>query len=439
MKNGIIKSGCSAFLFLFISAGLEGQSYSSYFTGNRKDTVSYPSGGICMMGGATENDQAMRWFLDRCDHGDVLVLRASGSDGYNNYLFSELGVQINSVESVVFKDKSASGEEYIRQKIRQAEGIWLAGGDQWKYVSYWRGTGIDSLINQAVHERKVVVGGTSAGMAILGEYYFSARFGTVSSGEALANPYDNAVYVESDKFLDVPYLNNVITDTHYNNPDRRGRQVVFLARLLVDQGRKVKAVSCNEYTALCIDNDGIARCYGSPEYTDCASFFIQMNCEKTENWPETCSPGIPLEWNKEQAALRVCKIPGTNTGENFFDLKDWKSESGGAWESWYVMNGSLISNPAISPECNETLIQSADMDLLRVCPNPVNSGIVRFKNESPGVLQISLLDISGKALKNYIAAGVGNGSFDCSDLAAGMYLLVGRSASGYFPCKVFIR
>ena len=40
-------------------------------------------------------------------------------------------------------------------------------------------------------------------------------------------------------------LKNVITDTHYNNPDRRGRHVTFMARIV--QGRqKFKMLgSCN--------------------------------------------------------------------------------------------------------------------------------------------------------------------------------------------------
>ena len=53
------------------------------------------------MGGATEDDNAMIWFLERSNGGDILVLRTSGSDGYNNYLFSELGVNVNSVETIV--------------------------------------------------------------------------------------------------------------------------------------------------------------------------------------------------------------------------------------------------------------------------------------------------------------------------------------------------
>ena len=45
------------------------------------------------MGGATENDNAMRWFLNLADGGDVVVLRTSGSDGYNDYMFNQLGVE----------------------------------------------------------------------------------------------------------------------------------------------------------------------------------------------------------------------------------------------------------------------------------------------------------------------------------------------------------
>lgn len=54
------------------------QNYTSYFTGNVEDTIVSPLGGTCMMGGATENDDAMKWFLERSGGGDILVIRASG-------------------------------------------------------------------------------------------------------------------------------------------------------------------------------------------------------------------------------------------------------------------------------------------------------------------------------------------------------------------------
>ena len=83
------------FMFLLWAFTAQAQNYVSYFTGNDVDVVTSPLGGVCLMGGATESDDAMKWFLERCDGGDVLVLRASGSDGYNDYLYSELGISVN--------------------------------------------------------------------------------------------------------------------------------------------------------------------------------------------------------------------------------------------------------------------------------------------------------------------------------------------------------
>ena len=51
---------------------------------------------------------------------------------------------------------------------------------------------LNTLINQAISERNIVIGGTSAGMAIMGEYYFTAQNGTVTSSEALSNPYNGS-------------------------------------------------------------------------------------------------------------------------------------------------------------------------------------------------------------------------------------------------------
>jgi len=39
-----------------INFSLIGQSYTSYFTGNSIDTITNPEGGVCLMGGASEED-----------------------------------------------------------------------------------------------------------------------------------------------------------------------------------------------------------------------------------------------------------------------------------------------------------------------------------------------------------------------------------------------
>ena len=330
---------------LFIYCSNNAQSFTNYFIGNDQDIVTTPEGGICMMGGRSEDDEAMKWFLKRANGGDILVLRASGSDGYNDYLFSELGVPVNSVESIVFHDASASKASYIHDKINKAEAIWFAGGDQWKYVAYWRDSKINELINNAINNRNVVVGGTSAGMAILGGAYFSAKNGTITSEEALMNPYHSNITVEDQPFLDLEVLANVLTDTHYDARKRQGRHVAFLARHLVDGGNSIKGIACDEYTAICIDNDGSAQVFSQKPAGKHNAYFIQVNESFMNNYPEQCIEGQSLKWFQDGKALEVYTIPGSPNGNNHFSLTDWKNGNGGKWSYWSVDQGRFMERP----------------------------------------------------------------------------------------------
>ena len=78
------------------------------------------------MGGASEHENAMKWFLTQANGGYVLVLRASGSNGYNDYFYSQLGIPINSVETVVCLNESSGEDAAIIEKINKAEAIWFA-------------------------------------------------------------------------------------------------------------------------------------------------------------------------------------------------------------------------------------------------------------------------------------------------------------------------
>lgn len=348
-----------------------GQSYTSYLTGSSIDMVANPSGGVCLMGGATENDNAMKWFLQRANGGDILVLRTTGSNGYNSYLYSGLGISVNSVETIVCNNVLASSDPYVIQKIQQAEAIWFAGGDQWTYLSYWRNTPVAIEINNAIKQKNIVIGGTSAGMAIQGQYYFSAQNGSVTSTTALTNPYNNLVTVDSSAFIKNDFLYNTITDTHFDNPDRKGRLVTFLARILTDYGVSGKAIACDEYTAVCIDTNGIARVFGSYPENDDNAYFIQSNCELSVQTPENCSPGNPLTWNLEGLALKAYQIKGDSSGSNSFNLNTWQSGTGGTWYNWSVSGG--VFSEQISTAINCTTLSTNNLSIdseIHVYPNP---------------------------------------------------------------------
>ncbi|MEZ4985179.1 MAG: cyanophycinase [Saprospiraceae bacterium] len=260
--------------------------------------------------------------------GDVLILRASGSDGYNDFIYNELGVLLNSVETIVCHNAQASEDPYVLGRIAKAEAIWLAGGDQWDYVSLWRGTAVATRINTAIQERQVVIGGTSAGMAVLGGVYFTAENGTVSSIDALSNPYDTDVAISEMPFFDIPFLGRVITDTHYDDPDRKGRHLAFMARAMTDYSEPVFGLACDEYTAVCIDSDGLASIFGTyPDYDDNA-YFLSPNCALLDPAPEICQAGMPLHWSHNGQAVNVYKVKGTPTGLYNFDLSDWQTGDG---------------------------------------------------------------------------------------------------------------
>lgn len=325
-------------------------TYSAYFTGDTTDVITQAQGGVCLMGGGKEDDEAIRWFLRRCNGGDVLVLRASGADGYNNYMMN-LGIPVNSVESIVFKSAEAAQDPYVLKQIANAEAIWFAGGDQWNYVKYWRNSPVDSIINNHIINKKIVVGGSSAGMAILGTPYFSAELGTVQSDEALNAPLSDTISIQNQPFLNIPYLQNIITDTHYANRKRQGRHIAFLAKALLQWGIPVKGMACDESTAVCVDTSGKAFVFGTFPKKEHSVYFLQMNCELENPQPEINELNQPLTWDRQHRALKVYQIKAEPNGKYYFDLNDWKTGSGGTWQHWYVVNGQWQVEAGTAPNC----------------------------------------------------------------------------------------
>jgi cyanophycinase-like exopeptidase len=427
MKTSIrISMPCKHLLLLLVVLAYAAlgrtQSYTSYFTGNSTDLVINGNGGVCLMGGAGEHDEAMRWFLQQANGGDILVLRASGSDGYNDYLFSELGNYVNSVETIVCHEPASGNDTYIVQKAQQAEAIWFAGGDQWDYISYWRGTLLDAAIRSGIDDRGVVVGGISAGMAIQGSTYFTAQNGTISSFQATQNPYHFALTLADDTFISNPLMDGIIADTHFDNPDRRGRLVSFLARALVDNGQTLLGIACDEYTAVCIDINGQCSVYGEWPTYDEHVYFITSNCNIGANAPEVCASATPLTWSQNQQALIVSKIPGTMDGDNGYNLTTRMPTAAATWEYWHVSEGAFGTTPAPQIAClpNQVISYSSKTPLL-LFPNP-GEDMLQL-NWPSGAKWVKLHDLQGREwlCQKYNNEDIAN--ITTATLAPGVYIV----------------
>ena len=382
-------------LFLLFPILSLAQGYTSYSTGNPNNISTTTSFGVCMMGGATESDEAMTWLLQKANGGDVLVLRSSGSNGYNNYLYSELGVSVNSVETLVITSVEGATNPYVLNKIENAEMIWFAGGDQYNYISYFKNNEVETLLNNHINVKNAPIGGTSAGMAILGNYYFSAQNGSVTSAQALANPFASNMTIGGNDFLQIPFLENTITDTHYDNPNRKGRQTAFLARLTQTLNNRSFGIAANEYVAICVGIDGKAYVYGDyPNYQEFA-YFLQTNCD--EVFPETLTSNVPLTWNNSGQAVKVYKVAGTTSGTNYFDLSDWQSGSGGTWENWSVINGSFTTVSGLPVECN---LSRADFktEKMAIYPIPFRDNLTVKSTQKA---KITIYDFQGLELTSF--------------------------------------
>src|SRR5688572_5533527 len=80
-------------------------TYDSYLTGNAADVTRKTTGGLVLAGGGTDVPDASRWLIAHAGGGAVVVIRASGADGYNEFMMG-LG-PADSVESIVFKSREA--------------------------------------------------------------------------------------------------------------------------------------------------------------------------------------------------------------------------------------------------------------------------------------------------------------------------------------------
>ena len=311
--------------------------------GDPADVTTKVNGGIVLMGGGKDVDAAFQWMMDRSGGGDVVIVRASGTDAYNPYI-NNLG-QVNSVETLKIDSRELAENDTVATIIRNAEMLFIAGGDQSNYMRYWRGTKTEDALNYLLKDKKAPVGGTSAGCAVMGGFYYSGENGSVVSTESLQNPYNKNISLYNNDFLEAPYLRSVITDQHYLARSREGRSIVFLARIFNDWKVPAKAIAVDERTAVCIDKEGIAKVLGlsSAERPYSYAYFIATDPDKG---PEQVQAGQPLRWNHNGKALSVYEIQATQTGNGLFDLKSFSmgAARGGKRYWWWIDNGTLHKN-----------------------------------------------------------------------------------------------
>jgi cyanophycinase len=282
------------------------------------------------MGGGDDLDDAFRWLCNKGKGGDFLVLRATGDDDYNSYVNGLC--KLNSVATLIIPNREAAQDPAVAEIIRKAEVVFIAGGDQANYIRGWKGTPVEDAINANVAAGKPI-GGTSAGLAVQGEFVFGALGDNpddedLASTDVLPNPYFRRVTLVRD-FLKIPHMGNLLTDSHFAKRDRMGRTLGFLARLMQDAWSQTpREVAIDEKSAVLVEADGKGTVVGAGK----GAYFLRPTQP-----PEVCKPGVPLTFSK----ISVYRVPSGG----HFDLASWSGKGGIAYVL-SVENGNISSTQA---------------------------------------------------------------------------------------------
>jgi cyanophycinase len=230
--------------------------------------IVFSQGSALLVGGGSENynrwsDEPYSWFVQQSDSGKIINIDvATASTWYPNY-FKWFGADQSSHELQI-PNQSTANDSATYFELISAKGIFIEGGDQWDYVSNWKGTLVEDAIHY-VFNNGGAIGGTSAGLAVLGEVVFDAKYGSAYPDEVAYNPYNSRVHF-TDDFLEI--LPNIITDSHLHSRGRLGRLIPMMARRIQDFGENnIIGIGITENAAFCIDENKIATAYGDAAVT----------------------------------------------------------------------------------------------------------------------------------------------------------------------------
>lgn len=342
--------------------------YSYYTTGDVNAVVTAPSSlptpSFVLMGGGPDVDPAFRWLIQRAGikpgtGGRFVVIRATGTEAYNPYIFysdetlstsstiAELWVGgaslgLTSVETLVIPSVKAANSHAVNAILAKANVVFIAGGDQSHYIRFWKGTALEQTL-KGLMNKNVPIGGTSAGLAVLGQFDYSALYKSATSELAMLDPYYKDITFDPNPlslqggFIAPPALANLIFDSHFDSRDRMGRFIAFISRTVApvaapggtfgciggvlpassSGNTTARGIGIGVETALLVQGNGngkpvTAKRISNPSTTtESAVYFVRPSVP-----PSVCKPKTPLT----VSTVEVRKLANS---DSVFSITDW--------------------------------------------------------------------------------------------------------------------
>lgn len=200
------------------------------------------NGSLIIVGGAMRDTTIVRRFIDLAggvDANIVVIPTAGGATDYDQsygglQTFRRLGAHNLTVVHTV--DRSEADSEMFVRPIEQATGVWFPGGRQWRLADSYLDTKTEEAL-WGVLERGGVIGGSSAGATIQGEYL--AR-GDTGGNEVMMGDHEEGF----------GFLKGSAIDQHLL---RRNRQFDLIE--IIDAKPELLGIGIDENTAIVVRGD----------------------------------------------------------------------------------------------------------------------------------------------------------------------------------------
>ncbi len=132
-------------------------------------------GTVVVAGGGSMGPEIYKAFIDAAGGPDALILtvpNAGGADTYPQNGPATRGWRTagaKNIYTLFTKDKNVANSDAFVAIIKKAGGVWFEGGRQYRLVDAYAGTKTEAAFHEVL-VRGGVVGGSSAGATILGEF-----------------------------------------------------------------------------------------------------------------------------------------------------------------------------------------------------------------------------------------------------------------------------
>lgn len=203
-------------------------------------------GPLVIIGGAEDREGdclVLREFVRRAGgvQAHIAVLTAATSmprEVGEDYVHAFAKIGAANVQVIDTEQAEDAERPEAVEKVKQATGIFFTGGDQARIIELIKGSKLDQAI-RARHAEGVVIGGTSAGAAMMPETM-------IIEGDSATNPRVDAVELGPG----MGFLPGVAVDQHFSQRGRLGRLISALV-----QQPAIMGIGIDEDTAVIVDGD----------------------------------------------------------------------------------------------------------------------------------------------------------------------------------------